>query len=279
MSGGRIIFSIPRPPIFYGVAVMDRSALKSRLEEFELGAFAEKFAALASPCAFFGPDAPADSNSIGKSRLSGFPDLPSGIEWPATEDGHFTFLAQLNCADIPPEIREFPGKGILYFFIGDNDCPGDVEVRVIFCPDPTLAEHGTFPSDFSPIYEDEDEEENYETPYSICFEVGLSVPELTDPLVAGLGLSEDEQDRFLNFKVEWNQQAVLPHTLGGLVQFAMYDPRPSDEKWVSLIEFGYDDLAGPNFVFWDAGNLKILIREEDLDARDFSRVHAVIESS
>ncbi len=258
---------------------MDQSTLKAQLDSFELGPFAEKIAALALPCAFFGPDAPADSDSIGKSRLSGFPDLPSGIGWPSTENGHFTFLAQLNCADIPPEIKSFPWKGILYFFIGDNDSPGNVEVRVIFCPDPALAEPGTFPSDFSPIYEDEDEEENYATPQFIRFEVGLSVPELTDPLIVGLGLSEDEQDRFLNFKEEWNQQSELPHALGGLVQFAMHDPRPTDEKWVSLIEFGYDDLAGPNFVFWDAGNLKILIREEDLDARDFSRVHAVIESS
>lgn len=258
---------------------MDQSVLKAHLNKFELDTFAGKIVALTSPCAFFGPDTPADSDLIGKSRLSGFPDLPSGIGWPSTEDGYFTFLAQLNCADIPPEIKGFPEKGILYFFIGDNDAPGNVEVRVIFSSDPALAERGTFPIDFSPIYEDEDEEENYATPHSIRFEVGLSVPEPTDPLVAGLGLNEHEKERFWDFKVEWNQQLELPHTLGGLVQFAMYDSRPSDEKWVSLIEFGYDDLAGPNFVFWDAGNLKILIREEDLEARDFSRVHAVIETS
>lgn len=257
---------------------MDEALLKSLLDQSELGRLADDLLRLARPCALFASDVPA-TGIVGESRLSGFPDLPEGIAWPSTEEGHFTFLAQLNCADIPREISGFPENGILYFFIGENDNARNVDVRVIFYPEPALARPGVFPADFSPIYEDEDEKENYATPHSIRFEVGPSIPEFNDPLVYRFGMNAAEEDQFLEFRGTWNAQWELPHRLGGHVQFALYDPRPTDEKWVSLIEFGYDDLAGPNFVFWDAGNLKILIREEDLKERDFSRVHAVIESS
>lgn len=55
---------------------------------------------------------------IGNSRIAGYPDLPSSIEWPCDEDGEYwTFIAQINLSELPRNVvNELPQEGILYFF-------------------------------------------------------------------------------------------------------------------------------------------------------------------
>ncbi len=75
------------------------------------------------------------------SHLGGLPALPPGIEWPRTGRGlPLHFLAQLDCADLPPTDGVLPDHGMLFFFArideemswGQGD-PRD-DCRVIFAP-------------------------------------------------------------------------------------------------------------------------------------------------
>ncbi len=79
-----------------------------------------------------------------RSKVGGLPYLPNGHEWPKNEDGTpLFFLAQINFQEIPP-LKPFPTKGIVQFYIGDDDLYGmdfdDGEhqggFRVLFHPDP-----------------------------------------------------------------------------------------------------------------------------------------------
>lgn len=51
------------------------------------------------------------------SWLGGLPALPAGMEWPRNDDGvPLHFLAQIDCAELPPTDGILPDKGVLFFF-------------------------------------------------------------------------------------------------------------------------------------------------------------------
>ncbi|MEG5027638.1 DUF1963 domain-containing protein [Microcoleus sp. AT8-B1] len=59
-----------------------------------------------------------------QSKFGGLPYLPKGFEYPKTCDGKYLFLlAQLNFDEIPP-LDGFPDRGILQFYIADDDLYG-----------------------------------------------------------------------------------------------------------------------------------------------------------
>jgi uncharacterized protein YwqG len=59
-----------------------------------------------------------------QSKFGGLPYLPKGFEYPKTPDGKYLFLlAQLNFYEIPP-LDGFPDRGILQFYIADDDFYG-----------------------------------------------------------------------------------------------------------------------------------------------------------
>jgi uncharacterized protein YwqG len=83
------------------------------------------------------------------SHLGGRPTLPAELEWPRTRSGvPLHFLAQIDCAELPPSDGVLPTSGVLYFFArmaeetiwGDGD-PKD-DCRVLFGP---LGSHGSAP--------------------------------------------------------------------------------------------------------------------------------------
>ncbi|MEG4490777.1 DUF1963 domain-containing protein [Microcoleus sp. D3_18_C4] len=59
-----------------------------------------------------------------QSKFGGLPYLPKGFEYPKTPDGKYLFLlAQLNFDEVPP-LDGFPDRGILQFYIADDDLYG-----------------------------------------------------------------------------------------------------------------------------------------------------------
>jgi Domain of unknown function (DUF1963) len=75
------------------------------------------------------------------SYLGGRPRLPDGIDWPLTSNGiPLHFLAQIDCAELPPTEGVLPQSGVLYFFAridedmiwGEGD-PQD-DCRVLYEP-------------------------------------------------------------------------------------------------------------------------------------------------
>ncbi|MDM5153188.1 YwqG family protein [Bacillus sp. DX1.1] len=71
---------------------------------------------------------------IGNSRIAGYPDLPSSIEWPCDEDGEYwTFIAQINLSELPRNVvNELPQEGILYFFLGLDEPAYDVDHKIFY---------------------------------------------------------------------------------------------------------------------------------------------------
>ncbi|MFM7401408.1 MAG: YwqG family protein, partial [Bacteroidota bacterium] len=78
-----------------------------------------------------------------QSKIGGLPYMPKNMTWPATPGGQpLFFLAQINFSEMPA-LSPFPDKGIVQFFICDDDLYGmdfdDGEnpdtFRVIYHPD------------------------------------------------------------------------------------------------------------------------------------------------
>ncbi|MFL1673569.1 DUF1963 domain-containing protein [Paenibacillus dendritiformis] len=95
---------------------MNREAIVRLLEESGLEAYRESLASLIFPTCQLrlqpeeGPNLP-----IGCSKVGGHPDLPDDVEWPRWKHYNQSFIAQMNMADLPPEL-ELPPEGLLTFF-------------------------------------------------------------------------------------------------------------------------------------------------------------------
>ena len=117
--------------------------------------------------------------SIGASRLVGAPDMPDLLEWPHHDGRPLAFLAQIDLASLPHEIEwPVPKRGWLYLFLGigsDGIVVGDADASahrmLYFGGDVSelrrrrLPEGVALPDEFKNA-----------APYSISFELGLSVP-------------------------------------------------------------------------------------------------------
>ncbi|MFM8488298.1 MAG: DUF1963 domain-containing protein, partial [Bacteroidota bacterium] len=59
-----------------------------------------------------------------QSKIGGLPYMPKNMTWPATPGGQpLFFLAQINFSEMPA-LSPFPDKGIVQFFICDDDLYG-----------------------------------------------------------------------------------------------------------------------------------------------------------
>ena len=70
--------------------------------------------------------------TIGSSKLGGIPHLPPSLKWPVENDEHYLFIGQINLAEIPTIIKDFPKAGWLYFFVGLDEPAYDVAHEVLY---------------------------------------------------------------------------------------------------------------------------------------------------
>ena len=62
-----------------------------------------------------------DKLKITDSKIVGLPYLPKGAEFPKAPNGEeMLMIAQINCEDLKG-LKDFPQKGILQFFVFDDD--------------------------------------------------------------------------------------------------------------------------------------------------------------
>jgi uncharacterized protein YwqG len=67
---------------------------------------------------------PATDIKRTESSFGSYPFIPVGFSYPVDKDGNPMIpLAQLNFSEIPP-LKDYPAKGILQFYISDNDTYG-----------------------------------------------------------------------------------------------------------------------------------------------------------
>jgi uncharacterized protein YwqG len=217
-----------------------------------------------------------------ESKVGGHPYFPKSVVWPCAPDGKpLFFLAQINFSEIPV-LAPFPTRGIVQFFINDDDLYGmdfdDGEnqdtFRVMFHPevvDNTALLQTSFPAlapyeDLLPHHPEES--------YPLTFELQESVVPVTDyDFYNHFG-----GDFFRQFgEKEWDVmeefgKAVRPdgHRLGGYAYFTQDDPRRPEDPKILLLQLDSDETM--DLMWGDMGVGHFFIREKDLFAQDFSKV-------
>lgn len=224
---------------------------------------------------------PARNVKPWESKVGGQPYLLKSASWPTAPDGReLFFLAQLNFAEMPP-LSPFPDKGILQFFILDDDLYGmDFEegenqdtFRVLFYPE-VVQNEAALQSGPSMLRDFEELPHHPDECYPLIFSLEEEVAAITDYRFDQLFGA----DFFRQFGTrEWDVmdefgKAVRPqgHKIGGYAYFTQDDPRRADDPMLLLFQLDSDELM--DLMWGDMGVGHFFIREKDLLARDFSRV-------
>ncbi|MFN0036424.1 MAG: YwqG family protein [Saprospiraceae bacterium] len=225
---------------------------------------------------------PSRKAKLWESKVGGQPYLPKNMGWPTASDGRgLFFLAQINFAETPP-LAPFPTKGIVQFFINDDDLYGmdfdDGEnpdtFRVLFHAE--VAENEFLLQSKSPtITGGEDLLPHHpEECYPLQFELAEEVAPITDYRF----YQHFGADFFRQFgEKEWDVMGELEksvraqgHKIGGYAYFTQDDPRRAEDPMLLLLQLDSDELM--DLMWGDMGVGHFFIREKDLAARDFSRV-------
>jgi hypothetical protein len=79
----------------------------------------------------------ADDDGLVVGQLGGVPVLPDGMAWPQQPDGRgpLTFIAEIDCGQLPSYTLSMPRTGTLSFFAWDEETVGYLEAaRVVYTP-------------------------------------------------------------------------------------------------------------------------------------------------
>ena len=215
------------------------------------------------------------------SRIGGNPYLPKSVDYPTDSNGRpLLFLCQLNFEDIPP-LAPYPDKGILQFYISDDDMHGlDLDdmtnqdkFRLLYFEeidrDETniLVDFSFLPKpDYSPLLPN--------AAYPIEFRTTEEVLPVSDILFDtefGEDFFQKFGDREWDVKDEYTRQvSAKGHKIGGYAYFTQWDPRTAEDPMLLLLQIDSD----PEFdISWgDMGVGNFFIRQEDLEKKDFSKV-------
>ncbi|MBK6932518.1 MAG: DUF1963 domain-containing protein [Saprospirales bacterium] len=224
---------------------------------------------------------PARPTTPWESKVGGMPYLPPGALFPVAPDGRpLFFLAQLNFADMPP-LQPFPERGILQFYIHDDDLYGmdfdDGEnadtFRVLFFPEPLTAAAALQTDLPQPLGVDL-LPHHPGVSHPLAFEAATEVAPATDYRfwqTFGAGF-------FQQFgEAEWDVQDAYGrmvrsqgHKVGGYAYFTQDDPRRPEDPMLLLFQLDSDEQM--DLMWGDMGVGHFFVREKDLLARDFSRV-------
>jgi uncharacterized protein YwqG len=228
-------------------------------------------------------------NSPMQSKFGGFPYLPQGFEYPKTARGNYLYLlAQINFAEVP-KLEGFPEKGILQFYIANDDVYGinfedqfvQEGFRVLYFADPVtenlLADFSFLPltdfrftqindDDFLPFNLDISEE---------C--LALSFDKQAAPISHGDYKFDDFADKeFRDFISDnediYDEYSGSGHKIGGYPWFMQSDPREflteQKEPYILLLQIDSDEY----FMWGDGGVGNFFIKESDLRNLGFSNV-------
>jgi uncharacterized protein YwqG len=221
------------------------------------------------------------NTTLWQSKVGGIPYMPAGHQIPCAPDGQeLHFLAQINFEEMP-SMPPFPNKGILQFFIQDDDLLGmdfeDGEVqdtfRVIYHPEITKEEK-KLSTKFNMLREYEFLPHHPEESYPLIFSKSEEIVPVTDfRFYEHFG-----QDFFQQFGAkEWDimdeyakENKAEGHKIGGYAYFTQDDPRKSDDPMLLLLQLDSDEVM--DLMWGDMGVGHFFIREKDLLALDFSKV-------
>ncbi len=249
------------------------AAVTGSLAESGLTTFTERVLKLTRTAIKITTTEPDDYSQPGGSRFGGFPDLESPEQYPQTHGQYWSFLGQINLAEIAHLNRWLPRTGLLCFFMDSSERLNGQVLYLEGEPESleTVRHHGG--------EELVDSSDDYtENAYRLHFEAAVSPP-----------MSAQFKDLTWKEKEpydDWHMKLVQPqHEMNGYTFTQHESPqeqaadqrRGQPEEWVPLLQLGADSQVG--FQFWDAGTITFCIHQEDLRRADFSRVHLSLESS
>lgn len=230
-------------------------------------------------------DTDVRKTTLFESKFAGDPYFPLSMEYPksSTDGQPLKLLAQINFAELPKHLSNFPEEGILQFYIdGYDDVLGmDFDngqnqdgFRVIF-HDTIVRDETQLIQDFSFI-ENKDEELYFpvEREMALAFKVGmepLSIRDFRGREAYGAILKTLEG----NSQVEnafYEALSSTGHKIGGYPFFTQEDPRAYDDYQDATILLLQIDSVGDDILWGDCGVGNFFITERELKNKDFSNV-------
>ena len=224
---------------------------------------------------------PSRATSWWDSKVGGFPYLPTGVNYPTAPDGReLFFLAQFNFADMP-RLAPFPEKGILQFYIYDDDLYGmdfdDGEnpdtFRVLYFPE-VIRDEKALQTGFSMIRDYDLLPHHPEVSYPLTFELAEEIVPSTDYRFGqtfGADFFQQFGEQEWNILDEFNRSVrSIGHKVGGYAYFTQDDPRRPEDPMLLLFQLDSDE--GMDLMWGDMGVGHFFIREKDLVAGEFGRV-------
>jgi uncharacterized protein YwqG len=217
-----------------------------------------------------------------QSKFGGNPYLPKDTVYPKDKNNkQLMFLAQINFEEVPT-LEDFPQKGILQFYIADDDLSG-------WNPDDMFEQKGFRVLFFDEIIKDEnalianfDFLPEFEYPMvpescSLNFEKLYAPMKIYDYQFEEKVFNENDFESKDEYYEIWDIYASLyeevSHQIGGYPYFTQDDPRGykyPNEDLILLFQLDSDDDI--NVMWGDAGVGNFFIKKENLINHDFSKV-------
>jgi uncharacterized protein YwqG/predicted DNA-binding WGR domain protein len=253
--------------------------------------------------------APAKETAVGISKLGGRPDLPAGISWPtgkvAGREMALPFIAQFDVAMLWRSyvgigaIGLLPTSGMLYFFYNTADYGADYLApenwRVIYHSSRSNLAPSEPPLPLPPLLDYRARE--------VRFQTEVTLPNIETCYIGGPGnnhakveLTEEEWDAYADLcdKLRANQNIhqmfghaddAQPYALENSYEsvrdvffadgrpFKSLTPKEQNEEFhQGRLLLQVDEEKSIKMQFGRGGRLYFFIREQDLKARDFSKV-------
>ncbi len=240
------------------------------------------------------------SHKIGASRLGGQPDVPESFNWPYRAEKPLAFLAQLNLADFAHLDcgLDLPKSGTLLFFYDAESQPWGYDPKhagsgqIFFCENSANLVRVDFPSDLSE-----------QCRFPICGLAAQQIDTRPNAWSVWVDLLKPTADERFEM-AEDNEEEWYDHQIGGhasCVQHAMelecelassgvycggskgyhserrrhLTEAGGARDWRLLLQLTSDPQC--NFIWGDDGYLYFWIRQQDLAARDFSRIWTILQ--
>lgn len=225
---------------------------------------------------------PSASLGIMQSKFAGPLYLPKGFNYPVDKDGRYMYpLAQINFSELP-RLENYPGKGILEFYISNNDIYGlNLDDR-------------TKQDNFRILYFEDADENNAEKDFRFLDDIAFEYAPIATQMKLNFSRAFDyagtSDVRFnKNFGTNFyswtesfgnKEEAIFDemcdkfsnwgNKIGGYADFTQGDPREDAyEDWILLLQIA---SQGDDIMWGDYGICNFFIHPADLQKRDFSRV-------
>ncbi len=202
-----------------------------------------------------------------ESKLGGCPYLKDKSDYPLDREGDpMMFLAQINFAEMP-EMENFPQKGILQFYVVNDESYGyDEPCKVIYIEDYITDETKILSE--NPYQNEIQENLPFEKNTKIIFNsTYMPITQYENELDSLINnINDEDEDEFYDLLYGAGSR------IGGYPCFVQ-NPVPcydNGEKDILLLQLDEDSVA--DIMFGDSGNCQFFISKKDLINKDFSDV-------